>query len=240
MAMGVRIRETVSRWRSVRRLRAAERELRRTKGDVFDVPFVYTGHGAFESIRPKQVIPEIRALYELVRGADVRQVCEIGTFRGGTFYLWCQAARRDATLVAIDLPGDSSLSGAFSPARIEFYRHFARARSQQLYFVAADSHQPTTAERMAALLGGERLDFLFVDGDHAYSGVKRDFELYTPFVRRGGLIAFHDILPREEYPEMGVHRLWGELKQRYQRCQEFIATEGEYAGFVGIGVLWNE
>lgn len=33
---------------------------------------------------------------------------------------------------------------------------------------------------------------LFVDGDHSYSGVKRDIELYAPKVVPGGFIAFHD------------------------------------------------
>jgi len=43
-------------------------------------------------------------------------------------------------------------------------------------------------------LNGEPLDFLFIDGDHTYEGVKRDFEMYSPLVRNGGIIAFHDIV----------------------------------------------
>jgi hypothetical protein len=33
---------------------------------------------------------------------------------------------------------------------------------------------------------------LFIDGDHRYEGVRRDFEMYSPLVGAGGLIAFHD------------------------------------------------
>lgn len=38
----------------------------------------------------------------------------------------------------------------------------------------------------------ESLDFLFIDGDHSYEGVKRDIELWTPKVYHGGIIAGHD------------------------------------------------
>jgi predicted O-methyltransferase YrrM len=36
------------------------------------------------------------------------------------------------------------------------------------------------------------IDFLFIDGDHTYDAVKRDFENYFPKVKHGGLIFFHD------------------------------------------------
>jgi hypothetical protein len=32
-------------------------------------------------------------------------------------------------------------------------------------------------------LGGERVDFIFIDGDHTYEGVKRDFEMHSPLMR---------------------------------------------------------
>lgn len=37
------------------------------------------------------------------------------------------------------------------------------------------------------------IDVLLIDADHAYDGIKRDFELWSPFVRPEGLILFHDI-----------------------------------------------
>jgi predicted O-methyltransferase YrrM len=36
------------------------------------------------------------------------------------------------------------------------------------------------------------IDLLFIDGNHAYSYVKADFEAWYPKVRIGGVIAFHD------------------------------------------------
>ena len=38
----------------------------------------------------------------------------------------------------------------------------------------------------------QHLDFIFVDGDHSFEGVLRDFHLYWGFVRSGGIFAGHD------------------------------------------------
>jgi predicted O-methyltransferase YrrM len=36
------------------------------------------------------------------------------------------------------------------------------------------------------------IDMLFIDGEHEYEQVKRDFETWAPFVRIQGYVAFHD------------------------------------------------
>ena len=48
-------------------------------------------------------------------------------------------------------------------------------------------------------------DVLFIDAGHSYADVEQDFRLYAPLVVKGGIIAFHDALPRKEYPEIEVH-----------------------------------
>ena len=37
------------------------------------------------------------------------------------------------------------------------------------------------------------LDFVFIDADHTYEGVKRDIELWEPKVQENGLIMGHDL-----------------------------------------------
>lgn len=222
--------------RSVRRLRSLERELTQSNGDLFDVPFLFDGYGEFKSIRPKQVRWEIQTLYQRIRGQDARYLCEIGTYRGGTLYLWCKAAADDASLIAVDLPGRIS-NFTFSARRRSFYRRFVKSATQTMHFICADSHQESTVSSVAHILDSSRLDFLFIDGDHSYAGVNRDFELYGPLVRKGGIVAFHDILPRSNLPEVQVHRFWNEIKRGY-RHEEIIAQEGRYANLIGIGALW--
>lgn len=37
------------------------------------------------------------------------------------------------------------------------------------------------------------IDFLFIDGNHDYDSVFRDYEQWSPLVKKGGYIAFHDV-----------------------------------------------
>jgi predicted O-methyltransferase YrrM len=53
---------------------------------------------------------------------------------------------------------------------------------------------------------GGLLDFVFIDADHSETAVRADFRLIAPWVKAGGLIAFHDLHP--VFP--GVHVVVGE------------------------------
>ena len=94
-------------------------------------------------------------------------------------------------------------------------------------------------------MNGDKLDFLFIDGDHSYEGSKADFLLYKNYVREGGLIAFHDIVPdittQKGSPVMlskseagEVYLLWKELKKQYKH-HEFV--EDWKQDGLGIGVI---
>jgi hypothetical protein len=41
---------------------------------------------------------------------------------------------------------------------------------------------------------------LWIDGDHTYPGAKLDFDLFTPFLIEGAIVAFHDTLHEFEGP----------------------------------------
>jgi predicted O-methyltransferase YrrM len=38
----------------------------------------------------------------------------------------------------------------------------------------------------------QSLDFVFIDGNHAYEYVKEDIEIWTPKVKKGGIVSGHD------------------------------------------------
>jgi predicted O-methyltransferase YrrM len=60
------------------------------------------------------------------------------------------------------------------------------------------------------------IDFLFIDGDHAYEACRRDFEDWSPFLAPGGAIAFHDALlgPPWMDENFGSARFVQELRER--------------------------
>lgn len=63
------------------------------------------------------------------------------------------------------------------------------------------THDPE-AQRIAQT--GAPYDFLWIDAGHSFEDVKADHEDYGPMVRKGGIVAFHDVLRRPGYPEVGV------------------------------------
>ncbi len=45
-------------------------------------------------------------------------------------------------------------------------------------------------EPAARQLGG--VDFVFIDGDHSYDGLRGDWEAWSPLIAPGGCVALHD------------------------------------------------
>jgi cephalosporin hydroxylase len=178
---------------------------------------------------------ELSQLLRLLEQHELRTVIEIGTYSGGTLYCWCRLAEPDALIVSIDLPG-GVFGGGCTPERVEEMKLWFPQERQQLHLLPKDSHERSTLEEVESLLGETKVDFLFIDGDHTYEGVKQDFELYSPLVKTGGLIAFHDIVEAPEYPASRVWALWAELKGAYRHAEFTIERT---IGGAGIGVLWQ-
>jgi predicted O-methyltransferase YrrM len=217
----------------VRQLRQLEKKLF-SRESRFAIPFAYRGKGFYKTIEPRQNPLEIEELYRAVCGLKPQRVLEVGTARGGTLYLWTQAATDDATIVSVDLPmGD--FGGAYPVEKVPFYQEFARP-AQQLHLLRKDSHDQQTVLEVRQLFGGGAVDFAFIDGDHTYDGVKADFFNYGPLVRPGGLIAFHDILTRPDMPSIQVDRFWQELKGKY-RTHDIIGSDAS-GRKIGIGLLY--
>jgi predicted O-methyltransferase YrrM len=220
------------RKRGLRHLRLLEKKLLSSQAR-FAIPFVYRGKGYFKTIEPRQNSAEIEALYQTVIDLAPMRVLEIGTARGGTLYLWSQAATSDATIVSVDLPG-GQFGGAYPACRIPFYQAFKRP-GQKLYLLRKDSHQSNTVEEVSQLFNKNLIDFAFIDGDHTYEGVKADFLNYGPMVRPGGIIGFHDILPRSDLPSIQINRFWKEVREKYN-TREIIGPD-ESGRKIGIGLI---
>ena len=167
---------------------------------------------------------ELAELVQLVGELEPSVILEIGSMNGDTLRAW-KAIAPDATLISISLTGGPYGGGAVSEGITQNHIDY-------------DSHDPVTLERVGKILDGRPVDFLFIDGDHSYEGVKQDFEMYSPLVRPGGIVAFHDILAHEEVG-IFVDRLWHELTARYKWGEFTIPEElrdGRHWG--GIGVLY--
>ena len=193
------------------------------------IKYAFEGNKGF--IRPIQNRSEILQLLNLIRREKPKHLLEIGTASGGTLFLFSRTVAETAKIISIDLPG-GSYGGGYSKLKLPLYMSF-RLPKQKLFLIRADSHSTATLIQLKSILNGKNLDFLFIDGDHSYNGVKRDFKMYSPLVKKNGIVAFHDIRHNfRRYYE--VYKFWEEIKQKFD-YEEIIVNQGK-SGY-GIGIL---
>lgn len=173
---------------------------------------------------------EINALYQFLEDKHLSRVLEIGTQYGGTALVWAYLVDpQDGKVFCVD-------QGFPEP---NAYRHHGLAK--RVIEILGNSHDPVIKDEVREMVG--ECDFLFIDGDHSYKGVKEDFESYSPLVREGGWIGFHDILDTD-YHRSGragviveVSDLWNEIKDKYE-ITELIDPNDQ--SMMGIGVIkWS-
>jgi len=196
---------------------------------------VITFHRQSRMFMMQQNQSEITELCNMLSSRKPRIVCEIGARRGGSTSLYTRVLPQDAKIFSIDLNS--------TPGRMRAVESFARG-NQQVKCFRADSHSPETLALLKQHLAGNQIDFLFIDGDHTYEGVKQDFEMYTPLVKAGGLVALHDIAP-DHFTRFGkrtssdvgeVPRYWQELKNNPSYTTRDLIDSPDQDGF-GIGVI---
>jgi cephalosporin hydroxylase len=150
---------------------------------------------------------------------------EIGVDHGGTLFLWTRVAAPDAVVAGIDTRplGRLGRRSPYALVRVGFAHDGQRVD----LLLPRDSHDTRTVDELRSALGGRPIDFLFIDGDHTYEGVRQDFELYAPLVRAGGMVALHDVGAAEA---PGVMQFWSELTATK-------STEESISSRYGIGVV---
>jgi len=182
-------------------------------------------------IKPAQVPSELHRFAKMVATLRPEKVMEIGTFQGGTLCVLCRLSSPTANIISVDLPG-GKFGGGYSAMRSLLYRSFCKY-FQAMHLIRGDSHSEEVLTKVKSIT--QSLDILFIDGDHTYEGVKRDFFAYSPLVRAGGVVAFHDIVEHPRDSGCEVARFWDEIKQQY-RHEEII--ENLKQGWGGIGILY--
>jgi cephalosporin hydroxylase len=136
-----------------------------------------------------QNMEEFNEFIIFLKKRNIKNVLEIGTYKGGTAFLFKKLL--NANVTTIDIKN-------LLPIKIALKLKGIRA-------IQSNSHNKETLEKVKG-----NYDLLFIDGDHAYESVKKDFEMYSPLVRKGGIIAFHDIFINHD-----VNIFWNEIKRNH-------------------------
>lgn len=113
-----------------------------------------------------------------------RSAIEIGVFEGVNTVIVGQHIDPSAKVYGIDpfFKGRLGLCYHEYIARINIRRHKVGNKVILIAKLSADAVRDTPAEA----------DFIFIDGDHSYNGIKNDWELYSKKIVPGGIIALHD------------------------------------------------
>jgi len=154
--------------------------------------------------------------YRDQRGQFVNYM-EIGSASGGA----CLLLNRE-----LNIGNTFSLDDATHPRALEQKANFQQIANLRQFI--GDSHSPEAREFLVNNLEG-KLDLAFIDGDHSYDGVRKDFYLTLQFCRPGTLIIFHDTVACE-----GVRKMWWEsiISRRVAAFAEYVGSERA----MGIGI----
>ena len=187
------------------------------------------------AIEPGQNHGEFRDLIALLLERQPRNVMEIGTEGGCTFYAWCKVAHPDGLKISLDWQNSGVGRGRWLTPESRMDRD-ARLQSwaDHVTLIEGNSHETEQKHAVKVALQGELLDFLFIDGDHSIQGVEQDWLDYSSFVRPGGIVAFHDIKNCDYHRRAGcyVHDFWPKLPGNKI---ELLSNEHVWGG---IGVIF--
>ena len=158
---------------------------------------------------PDELAPCLLAIME--SGKKISSYLEIGAAAGGTTYL-------------IDhflSPERMSLIDDNKHAKAGMRKSVLEKVKATVTEFIGESQSEEISSGIIRHAGG--FDFILIDGDHNYPGVKLDVVLYLPFLKPGGFLALHD----SALTKWGVPRVVRELKR--DPGMEFV---GEYVSTV--------
>ena len=158
----------------------------------------------------------------LIARQSPKRYLEIGSRDGASLWMVSAFLPPGATIVTVDFPGKDAGS-VRSAENLNYIHGLLQERGFKTLAVFGDSRDCESKTRASEFTNHQPLDVLFIDGDHTYEGVRADWELYSPMVKKGGIVGFHDLILSPRFPNVQVGRLFNELATQYKterrQCQ---------------------
>ncbi len=132
-------------------------------------------------------IKEKVKLMELATKVNGRTYVEIGSYLGASSCFIAAGIRKrgsNGKLFCVD----TWQNDAMSEGNRDTYKEFLQNTDKyQKHIIIMRGKSVEVAKKFT-----EKIDFLFLDGDHSYEGIKSDVEAWFPKLNRGAVIIFHD------------------------------------------------
>ena len=121
---------------------------------------------------------------------DKSLIVEIGVWHGVNTLALRNVMSQSGVLYAID-PFESNGKFGRSWQKPIAHSEVNKSRNGTVVWLEDYSHQ--AIHRFKEITSENTpIDFIFIDGDHSYKGLKADWELWSPLVKFGGTVALHD------------------------------------------------
>ena len=135
-----------------------------------------------EAAETQTTIAERNALKEFSKNA--RCCVEIGVFEGVNTILIAESMDSEGVLYGID-PFFKGRLGVSYHELITRHSITRKKLTKKIKLLPLFSYD--ALNEVPGLI-----DFIFIDGDHSYEGIKRDWEDWSKKIKPGGIIALHD------------------------------------------------
>ncbi len=122
---------------------------------------------------------------------DKKIYVEIGSRYGGSLLYFGRLMPKNSKLIAIDLP-NGPWGHVNSEISLKSIADILISEEYNVDLIFGDSKSKETEDRLISCLNNQSIDILFIDGDHSLLGVASDINIYTKYVKKGGIVIFHD------------------------------------------------
>jgi predicted O-methyltransferase YrrM len=177
-----------------------------------------------------QVESEFAWLFDIYTKLESKRTLEIGSFYGGSLYYWLKGASEGATVLSVDflVARTDDRRPKLMDAR-STWGEWVKGTDKRLISIVGNSMDESVVARVKEYL--PEVDFLYIDANHTENACWQDVRNYWPLVRKGGIMAMHDISNHAH----GVHTVWDWVKQNCEKWQEKM----DVPEYCGMGVAWK-
>ncbi len=130
---------------------------------------------------------EKRKLFELAGKFDDGFALEIGSFVGASACFISAGMDKHSKLICIDTWENDAMSEGKRDTKKEFDDN---TKSFETKIIKVQGYSTNVKDQVLEIT--DKLDLLFIDGDHSYEGCKADWDLYIDMVKSSGCVVFHD------------------------------------------------
>jgi len=196
------------------------------------LPEYFGAHKGTLGLELQQVPEEYSQLLCWFREQKFEDYLELGVGRGGSFLLNVAFQSRLKHAVCVD---NSEYWKDDQKKSIEEKVKWLKENTN----TSVTFYDQSTDDYFADYIQGPKYDCIFIDADHSYEGVKKDFNNALRDIRNGGYIIFHDI-NSSSCP--GVMKIWEEVGVLANSLNDLSQCVTDVKTFIhgnncGIGII---